>query len=413
MRKKIIKVHITEEEFPHLFKIHRDYLGETCYDIFAKGYEYTYPKEHNDNSEILKSINRYTDGVMTKLDHLDYNGQIDKFTDMLEDFFGIMNNSSKKGKITENLIYNILKNRFKNFAIEETRSKPHHGDAIIHIPKKKEDIKIILEIKNYSKVVNSKEIKKLKYDMIHTGIRYSIFVSMKSGFVGRKDLSIEEFFNEGKIYTIIYVPNMTNDHNFIRLESGLLMMERLIDYHSKLTRNNIEIKKMSDSIMENLKLLDGLYIEYNKLKSQYYKMENSIKQQLNIFFNYLRSFEIDMKNRINSIWNSISIEFGNLENELIVSDSVDKEIVRISKRKGLIYKKLREIFELIKKNGLIIENIKARNWTILKLDGDKIGNIKTMSQKIEIELDNPKLNLTVTNKKDRTLEFLSNLLKVQ
>src|SRR3972149_6914600 len=151
---KILKLHIDINNFPMLFKINNNDLGELCYYIFERGYKSYFPSQDLQEQNI--------------------NNQFTLLTQNLQNMLGI--ESHKKGVIGEDMVYNIIKNKFKDHTLEITRHEPHKGDGIIWI----NDRKIMLEIKNYTKTVDRDELETLLYDMEYNNIDYALFVSLKS-----------------------------------------------------------------------------------------------------------------------------------------------------------------------------------------------------------------------------------------
>ena len=88
--KKIIELHIDIESFPYLINVLNDKLGDLCYEIFKKGYDNLFPKQ-------------------TEISLVD--AKIEKIDNIMEQLFGITYNSSKKGKVSEDIVYTFIKSR--------------------------------------------------------------------------------------------------------------------------------------------------------------------------------------------------------------------------------------------------------------------------------------------------------------
>ncbi len=65
---------------------------------------------------------------------------------------------TSKGQSGENIVLDILKDKFPDYLIENTSKLAHHGDIQVTTTNK---IKIIVEVKNYNKTVDQEQIDKL------------------------------------------------------------------------------------------------------------------------------------------------------------------------------------------------------------------------------------------------------------
>jgi len=416
--KKIIKIEIDSNTFPMLFNIKPDQLGNICYNIFECGYKNYFPSSNQpevktnnlvvaQNEKVIKSMDYHTDSIkyelntiQDKLKDIDIDKKLDKFSVIIEDLLGISSSSAKKGQISENMVYTMLRNKFKDYAIEETRHNSHTGDGRIDIPYDNKIVKVMIEIKNYAKTVDNDEIEKLLYDMKHTGIKYSLFISLKSGIVGKKQMAIQEFNYHGEKYTVVYIPNVFGE--FSKIESSVLIIERLIDYHMKNLNKNVEIKWLGERINEHLMELDNIYSDFNNLKQKYHKMETSIKQNLNDYYISIRSFECELKTKINTIWKSVGHDFGNAEKELIASESIDKIINELNNNKITpVYKLLIKVFELLKKYGYMVKMSCKDTWYIANTKNKKEINgtiCKLLNNTIQVMFMNPNFSVLLDHK---------------
>jgi len=64
---------------------------------------------------------------------------------------------------------------------------PHSGNILITLLT---GIKIMVEVKNYNKIIDQEQIDKLKFDMRYNNIKGALFVSLNSGIVGKKNLRL-------------------------------------------------------------------------------------------------------------------------------------------------------------------------------------------------------------------------------
>lgn len=419
---KVVKLHIDEKNFPALFSIKNDELGDLVYKIFTLGYQTYFP--YFDKSEKLDKpkdslrtdVIRYDiDKIGQKLDKIDIQDKITHFYDIVDDLFGISNNVSKKGKLSEDLVYKIFKTKFKDYAFEETRGVPHSGDGILIIPKGKTVEKVMVEIKNYSKNVDTDEINKLVYDMKHKEIRYAIMLSLKSGFVGKKQMDIKEFYHNNTVYTIVFVPYVMDEIS--KIEASVLLVERLMEYHTKTSKKISELGWLEDRIFSHLYQLDNMYNNYVGLKQKYNKMENSIKQSLHDYYMDMRNYETDLKTSINKIWMLVEEDFGRAEKKLIKDGEMDK-LMADNKKSCKNFSLIVEI--LIKYNYSVdqVDQVDDDFYFILNSRKTVVGTINKINKPnkhVSLIMMKPHFNLTVDPKKNANVELLQldNFLSLQ
>jgi hypothetical protein len=351
--KKSTKLYLDHENFPMLNKLDEKYVSEMCYDIFKRGYESYFPNIENMN---IQNTNNtiYTDSIKSDLN---------KVSNILEELVGVTNNSSKKGKLTENIVYNMLKTKFKDYTLEETRGIPHSGDAILSFNKTD---KILIEVKNYTKAVDRDEVDKLIYDMKYTKIRFSLFISIRSGFVGKKQMSIQEFSYENESYVIVFLPNLFSQID--KVEAGVLLLQKLMQLtnnkNKQNNKNNKKIKWLESSIMGHLTDLDNIYTDLANFKQKYYTLENSIKKSLHEFYFALRSYEVDVKNRVNKVFETISVDLNSKYNKNSKNNKLVKLGVNIDSKYS---KNIGLIFEIIMKCGYKLKWVNYKDNTQNKL----------------------------------------------
>ena len=234
--------------------------------------------------------------------------------------------SVNKGQIGENVVYEILLDKFSDYIIENMSKIPHSGDIQITLPKNKENIslvnKIIVEVKNYNKTVDQSEIDKLKFDMKFNKINYSLLLSLNSGIVGKKRFQFESFYHDNEYYYILYIPYGMHKlvptkkniiiHNSleesisnlsIKLEFSICIMSNLITSLIKRDQGLISYNDLDKNVDVLISELNKIYEEFILIKQSSIKMEDTIKKSLEINSQNIKEFEIGIKNRINQLVN--------------------------------------------------------------------------------------------------------------
>jgi hypothetical protein len=280
---KIITHDIKLDKYALLKKINPDYLNVIIEDIFENGY----------NAYIKTLMNGVT-GI---------GGGINTITEQKV--------SSVKGQIGENMVYDILVEKFPDYTIENTTKVAHSGDIQIVLPNYN---KVIIEVKNYNKTIDTVELDKLKYDMKFNKCNYAIFISLNSGIVGKKRFQLETFYYDRENYYILYVPyaflkGIPNKksvivHNSIddSLNNLTIKLEFCICIISNLSTvlkdHNHNYNKHIEHIINEV---NDIYNDFLLVKQSYIKMEDSIKKALDNNMQNIKDYEISIKNRIKKL----------------------------------------------------------------------------------------------------------------
>ena len=183
-----IELDIKKELFPKLFDV-EDNLEQVILFLLNIGYQNFYSsvseKSLIDNmnntcrqfkDDIIKGIESKNDNLKDKilllennLNKLNTNEKLDEMSKIIEKLFGISNNSSKKGAVSEQLIYSILEEKYSNYSYDVKRHIAHNADGELTSPT---GMKCLVEIKNYTNTVNKDEVDKFKYDLKFTKNNY-------------------------------------------------------------------------------------------------------------------------------------------------------------------------------------------------------------------------------------------------
>lgn len=197
----------------------------------------------------LKDISSANHGIQTQL-HTN-----------LEEFLRRMENSSAKGKISENMLYNILQNIYPSAEIDYVGTTKETGDIIL---KRKNKINILFENKNYDTTVGKSEVDKFYRD-IDTQKCNGIFLSQKSSISGKSNFEIEIYKNN----IVIFLHNLQYDADKVRVAVEILdhLQEQLNEFADDTDKSNlIELNK---SFLEELnqEFQDFLMEKQNHIKS--------------------------------------------------------------------------------------------------------------------------------------------------
>jgi hypothetical protein len=274
-----MNISIDIEKYPLLNQIKEENREEVVRLLFDKGYTlYSKSLEESVTSQdiLFDTIKNYSE----KQNHL-FSSSVEQIMteqkqistelqDLCKKFTGIIQNSSSKGILSQNIILNYLQERFPDYTITDTSQTDHIGDILIETPQHKQ---ILLEIKNYSINVNQKEIDKFKRDLIEQDIHIGVIISLRTAFVRKKRFEIERFHVNNQEYFIVYVPHINQE--WFKIDVGIILAERLFDLQQKESFQDVFIKKI-----EKLKHLISSFDKYEQKQKSLVK---DFQDQIDMF----------------------------------------------------------------------------------------------------------------------------------
>jgi len=375
---------LSKNNFPELNILSDDELNIIGKQLFIEWYKKTYESNYNQididnkleliNSKLSNQINLSLSNFMGTI-----NSNVEQLTSTTKELYGL-SKSNKKGEIFENIIEDIFKTTFLDYSYTNTSNIPHHADGMIVGPS---GLKSLIEMKNYTNIVNADQIEKLKYDMKATGISYGLLMSTSSAIQGKKNIDIEVFVYENKTYTIVYIGYVFDQTH--KINTGLLLLEHLYKLSSNFIQNNTN--HIHNMIDKDLEQLEELINSMSHLKTKYLSMEKIFKDQLDGFYSILRETEYSLKLSVERIWSNIDHKFN-----ILIIDS-EKIIDFFRETKGYIL--LTRLFDNILKAEDIKLNLNDQQIIELYLLNKKIGIIKLVSKRLDIIFDIPDIKLSI------------------
>ncbi len=271
-----------------------------------------------DKYSILKKIDKeYLPFVLDEIFNIGYNTWVKNFIKNEISVEGLQNTitesklSSSKGQVGENIVIDLIIDKFKDVQVENTSKIPHHGDIQLILTNGK---KVIVEVKNYNNTINQEQIDKLKFDMKFCSITYAIFVSLNSGIVGKKRFELESFYHENSNYYILYLPYSMHktiptrkymiSHNSqeesifnlgLKIEFSLCILQSISDSVIKLNNSKI-INTDLDYLLHEF---NSFFDEFKSVKNSCNKLEENIKKNIESHLTVIRDYEFSVKNKIN------------------------------------------------------------------------------------------------------------------
>jgi len=296
--------------------------------------------------------------------------------DKLDALLHIRTNSSRKGRLSEDLCIQRLIQRYPSWDISDVTHVGHEGDSRAKTPFGE----ILYEFKSYDTNVNREQLNKFYKDLETTGIKYGIFVSNTSGIVGKKDLEWE-IINKNTL--VIYISNTGFNGQ------GCIMATELL---IALIENNIMNKENhwllhqnyeTDDIYRNL--VDSLD-DYRSNNEMIYKLRKHIKEYRSRNNSMIDNLESEIFQLSLNTENTFSKMLGLVESikskqSIIKTFDFDEFILNHNfNDKFISY--LKELYKIIEYLGLNIHTC-DNEWLLYKEDLE-IAKTKVLKSKIQL-----------------------------
>ena len=416
-----IELDIKNELFPKLFEV-EDNLEEVILFLLNIGYQNFYSSVNEksliDNmnntcrqfkDDIIRGIESKNENLKDKilllennLNNLNTNEKLDEMSRIIEKLFGISNNSSKKGAVSEQLIYSIFEEKYSNYSYDVKRHIAHNADGELISPT---GMKCLVEIKNYTNTVNKDEVDKFKYDLKFTKNNYGIFISLQTGIAFKNMIDYETYQDNDETYHIIYIGKIMEDIN--KLNCGILLLESIFKINKK---DNIDLKidQVKEVIYSNFNDLECLISKTTDLRGEYTILENNMKSNFDLFYNKLRAYEIELKEKMQKIWINLFNDLDHIDKNFI--DEKTKILSNISE-KDKCFNILSRLFDILKSCDINVTG-SDNKFNMIK---NKIlyGEIKKMKDKIQVSFteSGTVTTLKTTDNLERSFNIINLIIK--
>jgi len=376
-----ITLKLLEDKYKMLFSLKKREREKIQKQIFDIGYNIFFPstdKELTEHQEIVAIV----ESLRNEFSNPEIGNKIDSLETSLGKLIGLSSNSSKKGEIAENILEEIIKNRYGDIQYKDMSQIPHSGDGWLTFS----DNKIVmLESKNYNINISKDEVDKMERDMKEHNIKWGLFVSWNSGIVGRREFDIHVFNHQGSTYTIILISNLCKDNS--RLDLGIQVINNLRKRFNNIQKFPWIVSDISEDLNELNEIANMNYV----LRDSFQEVENNIRSTLSNFYNSLREYDYKIVKKSREILSKIE---STMDESIINSlDTYDNILDQFEGKK--MFNVLSQIFDNIKKFGW---NIKQENGEIriVKINSTKededIGKIKVFCKKVALFIE--KLNIS-------------------
>ena len=294
-----------------------------------------------------------------------YNHKFEALDGLINKLTGISNNSKKIGIFGENYIQELITKNFIGMSYQKTGEIDHEGDGLLTF---NNGVEVLVEIKNYTTIINDTEINKFTNDMKTTKRKLGLFISLTTKINKMKIIDLKTFSYENEEYYQFYISQLSEDLH--RLEVGVLLLQLLSEH--KNTNNKQLI--LDTNIKNKLNELIDQINDNEKLRCTFLVTEKEIRNSLNNFYQKLRDNHLDMENKIKNIFTYLEdSNIINLPNEI-----PENKLLELHKKSKII-NTLKKIIDYLHKNN--IKYTESEKEMII----DNIGNIKIYKEKIELK----------------------------
>lgn len=409
-----VKIKLDKELFPKLFEINDDLESKILF-LLNIGYQNVFSSQSESNiidnvnnicrkykDDILNGIDSKNENINLRLEDIKNNVKSDELIETLDKLFGIKNTSQKKGEMTEDLIFNIINEKYKNYSLNETRKIAHSGDGELMSPS---GLRCLLEFKNYTNSVNKDEVDKFKYDLKFRDIKFGLFISLQTGICFKNSIDYEVFEHENEKYHIIYISKLVDDIN--KLDCGILLLENLYKINFK-DNYDVKVKEIKKLIYDNINEIELIIKETKNLRNEYCEIEKNIKLNFDNFYTKFRSYENDLTIKVQKIWKNLFEDLDNVQfNFMDIKTNILEEVTKKSK----CYMILSRLFDILENENINVN--RCDNDINLVKNRKNIGTLKIMKDKLNINLEN-KISIILKQNDERldsNFEFISFVVK--
>lgn len=213
-------------------------------------------------NQSLREIKNSTDSNFNSIKEISTSNQqlATSLNTNVSDMLKKMDNTSTKGKLSENIVYNILQTLYPVSQIDFVGTTKETGDIILTRNNKP---KILVENKNWDKNVVQEEVKKFIHD-VETQKCCGLFIAQNYGIANKEQFQID--IHDGNV--LVYIHSVHNDAEKIKVAIDI------ID-HFKGKLDELDTHTDIDTISKEV--LDSINQEYQMYCAQKLNIMKTIK----------------------------------------------------------------------------------------------------------------------------------------
>ena len=185
----------------------------------------------------------------------------------------------------------------------------------------------------------------------------------------------------------------------LKLDCGILLLESL---HKMNNKDNLDLKidQIKNVIYHNFNELEAVINKTDKLRSEYDILEKSMKSNMDIFYNHLRSYEIELKQNMQKIWVNLFNDLKDIDKNYI---DTKLEVLTIIGEKDKCYRLVSRIFDVLNKYDINIKH--DDSYYYMNKKNEQIGTIKKMKDKVVLSLEKSSIVITFKYNDDNKSNF--------
>ena len=325
------------------------------------------------------------------------NENLDRVKCSIERLTQSSSKSVLKGNLGENFVSMIIKRNFPDFTLLDTSKVSEASDYHLVLPTG--DI-FMIEVKNYSSPIPTKEVVKFKRDMVKNGAKIGLFISLNTGIIGKRRFAIENLNHKQKI---LYIPNCGGDESAIVW--AILMGKELVN--NQLDGLSINQEKIIE-IYDNFKFV---YNKFCKIKHSIMDSKDVIEKQLAKLMHEALELDISIYETFKNVSTIINNEL-HFTNTLLLSaeyddcDAIIAEMLRDGDKRVTIHK---EILEFCKKHDLSVKYPPDNKlqWILFNEEHKEFLKFKLTKTKVDLMVDGGSI---VISGNKRGLKYLETLI---
>lgn len=358
----------------------------------------------NNMAEQFRNIAIQLSGGMERMEQRTSNQLVsnqDRMMDMMETFTGKTKTSQSKGEIAENFLEETLNRAFPNDIVNNCSGVAHESDIQLVST---EHPTIILESKNYTSIVQKKEVEKLKDDMKRTNIKYGVFVSFNSKIIGKKHLEIEQFDD---MY-IMYVSNIGFNGDFVVMAiKTMIEISKIGNKQTTLVSKEL-IKDKIGKVIILLQKLTEIPASLSKTRTVLIEEQNMIRGSLDKIHTAYINNEAVTRRIINDIENEINTELCSLSDiDYEGCNNIEALVSNVEEKKQNLFRNI--VTQLITNGYSVRKNDDDGLYDIFKTNTHELVSRFNLKQS---RLNIPSMNCQFDFKKKSDLSNLECYFKI-
>ena len=257
-----------------------------------------------------------------------------------------------------------------NIAWKDMSQTPHAGD--LHITLSNGET-VIIDVKNYSKNVQSDEVDKLQRDMNTQGVKYGLLYSLKSPISCKKTFDID-MSPDGKVLLCVH---QVQDSC---LKMAINVIELLSSYSKKYHFNYFGVQKF----MKALHTMQALLERKRENRNDIVELNNYVGKKCNKIIDSMRDSDFELQKIMDDIMSETAIQSA-------ITPLIDESIDNDEKNKALLRKVTTPLAmcifdDMMKMNMILIAINDEQTKFTVGFSNENIGTIHVQKKKVIIQI---------------------------